>query len=145
MTFQPGSQNPAGEVLYDDGLQQFLRASSMQAPSMQAPSMQQYAAEPFYYLSQSSSSVPYQSVEHDYTRICPQTFSEDLLPQPSPESDTVQKKASDEILSALDELKQGITSVQTKCDELAATISKLHDWYAFHQPKSQIQLIGAIG
>jgi hypothetical protein len=116
MTFQSSSRDLAGGIPYDDALQLLLLGQ---------PSNNLYQQGPLDYLPQSSSTV-YQPLEHDYGRVCAQTFSEDPPLQPPPELDTGQQRAPHDFASVLEELRKGISSIQTKCDNLAAT-------YAFHQ------------
>lgn len=130
MTFQSGSR----EVSYDDALQLFF------------PSNNFYPQGSVDYLPQSSS-TPYQPLEHDYG-VGAQTFSEDPSLQPPPELDTGQQKVPHDFASVLEELKQEISSIQTKCDnlpELRQEISCLAATYAFHQAHSQISLTETVG
>jgi hypothetical protein len=126
MTFQPGSHDLAGGVPYNDALRLLY---------LRQPSNNFYQQGPVDYL---PSSTPYRPPEHDYEGICAQTFSENPSLQPPPELDTGQQKVPHDFASVLEELKQEISSIQTKCDNLAAT-------YAFHQAHSQISLTETVG
>jgi len=145
MTFQSGSRDLAGGVSYDDALQLlFLRQ----------PPNNFYPQGPVDYLQQSSSTL-YQPLEPDYGRVCAQTFPEDPPLQPPPELDTGQQKAPHDFASVLEELRKEISSIQTKCDNLAelwqgissiqAKCDNLAATYAFHQAHSQISLTETVG
>jgi hypothetical protein len=127
MAFPSGSRDLAGGVAYDDALQLLLLR---QPPNNFYPQGQvDYPPQP--------SSTSYR-LEHDnYPRVYTQAFSEDPPLQPPPQPGTGQQKEPHDFASVLDELRQGILSIQTKCDNLEATVSELQDSYAFHQVHSQ--------
>jgi hypothetical protein len=151
MAFQ-FSRNITGGVPYDDAaLQLFL----LRQPSNNLNFYPQEQADCL----PPPSSTPYRPLEHDYTRVCAQTFSDDPSLQPLAELGTAQQKALQDFALILEELKQGISSIQakcdnlesmalsilTKCDNLQATISNHEDWYySFHLVHFQISLTGTV-
>jgi hypothetical protein len=117
MNFQQHSQNPAGGVMCDDPIQLLLQASEPVAAPQYPPGLVNYLPTSF---------LPYQSLGQEYPGTYPQTFSEDPVTRPPPDSNTAQAKALAEIRSSLDELKQAISFLNTKHDN---TISSLHAKY----------------
>jgi hypothetical protein len=136
MTFQPGSRDFAGGVQYDDAALQLLLLRG--APNNIYPGSVDY-------LQQASSSTPYRLLEPDYGKVYAQTFSEDPSLQPPLGLDTGQQKLPYDFASVLEELRQGISSTQTKCGNLEATVSELRDLYALHQAHSQMSLTEMVG
>jgi hypothetical protein len=168
MTFQ---QNSAGGVPYDDALNFLLTASSMQ-PYSQAPvDYSQLSSVPYQPLGQEYPRTYPQPFSKDLLLQPPQdsdaaqqkTFTELLSAVVELKSEISLFRAKCDSLAATisflqikcDNLEATISLLQTKYDDLEAiisllrnleaTFSEFHDWYAFHQPHSQIKLMETIG
>jgi hypothetical protein len=122
MTFQPGPFNPAGGVYDNPG--SYDDAAALQLLSMRQPPTNVYQLGPGDYLPLSSSTT-YRAFGNDYPRVYSQGPSGDPLLQPLPELSTGQQKVPYDITFTLHELKQGISSIESKCDILTATVPGL--------------------
>jgi len=113
MDFRQSDYDPAGEVLYEDGLQPFYFSPYVPDPDGYVPL-------------QPAGSYPFQL---DHSDIDPQTCPEAAIPQPTREIAASQQETYEEIAAALDEIKRGNSSIQTKLDRLEARLSAFENWY----------------
>ncbi len=128
MAFQHNTQNAGGGISYQDALQILFSKQ---------PTTNEYVQDTTNYLpQQSSTAFPFRQ---DNTSICPHMYTEAAFTQPTPDPDVGQAKVPAELVATLEEIKQGmsslltrsdqIESLQTRCNQLEIHFSEFQDWY----------------
>jgi hypothetical protein len=115
MAFPSGSRDLTSGVPYDEALQLLFLAQPQNNFYQQG--QVDYPPQP--------SSTTYRPLEHDYARVCAQTFSEDPPLQPPQQLGLGQQKEPHDLASVLHKLRSEISSIQTKCDNMGPGISSI--------------------
>ena len=137
MAFQQNTQNATSGMSYEDALQLFF---------YKQPITNGYVQDTTNYLpQQSSTAFPFRQ---DNTSLCPHMCADTThmsadttFTQSAPEPDVSSLKMPAEFAATLEEIKQGVTSLhtrsdqieslQTQCNQLEIHFSEFQDWYNF--------------
>ncbi|KAK5189101.1 hypothetical protein LTR96_010881 [Exophiala xenobiotica] len=128
MAFQQNIQNSTGGMSCEDALQLLF---------YKQPISTGYVQDTTNYLpQQSSTAFPFRQ---DNTSICPHMCADTTFTQSAPEPDVNSLKMPAEFAATLEEIKQGVTSLhtrsdqieslQTQCNQLEIHFSEFQDWY----------------
>ncbi|OQU97162.1 hypothetical protein CLAIMM_03137 [Cladophialophora immunda] len=127
MAFQQNTQGAAGGMSYEDALQLLLSTQ---------PITKGYGQETTNYLPPQSSAAF--SFRQDNTGICPHMCSDAAFTQSAPEPNVSQSKLPVEFAATLEEIKQGVSSLharsdqieslQSQCNQLEIHFSEFQDW-----------------
>ncbi|EHY57091.1 hypothetical protein HRR80_002780 [Exophiala dermatitidis] len=127
MAFQQNTQNATGGMSCEDALQLLF---------YKQPITNGYVQDTTNYLPQQSSSAF--QFRQDNTSICPHMCADTTFTQSAPEPDVSSLKMPAEFAATLEEIKQGVTSLhtrsdqieslQTQCNQLEIHFSEFQDW-----------------
>jgi hypothetical protein len=139
MAFQQNTQNAAGGISYEDAFQLLFSRQ---------PNTHGYVQDATTYLpQQSAATLPFR---HDNTSICPHMCTEAAFTQPVPEPEADQAKMHAEIAAKLEEIRQGVSSLgtrsdqieslQNRCNQLEIHFSEFQDWYNLPNEPNSLSL-----